>query len=158
MRHLLIFFHNLFIRSQLHVARSSGMVLAYRTGEMIVAIPVHNGRVAPVFDVSRRVLLTELLRGNEARRWHVELVGSSPVERVERLHREGVGTVVCAGVCAHLWRLLEMWGIEVVPGIVGDVEDVLAAFVAGSLEQTRFLMPGRCRARGRHGRGRGRGW
>jgi predicted Fe-Mo cluster-binding NifX family protein len=126
---------------------------------MVVAVPVHNSRVAPLLDVAQQALVVRLKGNEEAGQFTAELGGLSIPERVDRLHQEGVDVVICAGLCGHLRRMLEMWGIRVVPGVVGDVEQVVRAFRAGALDQPQFWMPGCRRARRRWGRrGGGGGW
>ncbi len=120
---------------------------------MVVAVPVHNSRVAPLLDVAQQALVVRLRGNEELGRCTADLGGLSIPERVDRLRQERVDAVICAGLCGYLWRLLEMWGIVVIAGVVGDVDEVLEAFAAGTLDQARFWMPGRGRARMRR-----RGW
>jgi predicted Fe-Mo cluster-binding NifX family protein len=124
--------------------------------EMVVAVPVYGSRVAPLLDAARQVVAVRFRASEEVGRFTVELVGLSAPERVVRLSERGIDAVVCAGLCAHTLKMLEMFGIQVVWGVVGEIEQVLQAFRAGTLDQPRFYMPGCRRARRRMGWGRGR--
>ena len=122
---------------------------------MTVAVPVHESRVAPLLDVAREVLVVDVQEGEEVGRSALDLTGLPASLRVDVLSRRGVNTVICAGLCGHLWRLLQMWEIDVVAGVVGDVEQVIRAFCAERLDQPQFRMPGCRRARRRLGWGGG---
>lgn len=75
--------------------------------------------------------------------------GMTPVQRVELLKRVGVQGLICAGISGFCLSLLRGAGIEVLNGVVGEIEDVMEAYRRGSILQERFRMPG-------HGAGRRR--
>jgi predicted Fe-Mo cluster-binding NifX family protein len=120
---------------------------------MKLAIPIWQGRISPVFDVAGQLLLVELADGREVARREQILGGTTVDERVGKLVELGVGTLVCAGVSQSLETGLAARGIRVVARICGDVEEVLAAFVAGRLREERFAMPGCCGQRQSRRRG-----
>lgn len=122
---------------------------------MKVVIPVLNARVSPVFDCCSHAVVFELMGGEKAGEEQLALEGLSAVKRAEAVIACGAQALICAAVCGYLRRYLEMSGVRVHHGIVGPVDEVLAAFVAGRLESRAFFMPGRC-SRG-PGRGQGRG-
>lgn len=128
---------------------------------MIVAIPVWQGRVSPVFDVAGQLLVIEMDDARELRRRREVLPDEPPEGRAGRLAGLGVQTLVCGAISRPLEALLGASRVEVVPRVCGDVEEVLQAFTAGGLEDDRFAMPGCCgqnrglwRRRGRCRRGR----
>jgi hypothetical protein len=123
---------------------------------MVVAVPVYGTRVAPLLDVAREALAMRFRGTEDLERFTIDLTGLSAPERVVRLSEYGVDAVVCAGLCAHTLKMLEMFGVQVVWGVVGEIDQVLQAFRAGTLDQPRFYMPGCRRARRRMGWGRGR--
>lgn len=123
---------------------------------MIVAIPVWQGRVSPVFDVAGQLLLVELDDGRELGRRCEPLPDESPEQRAGRLAELGVQTLICGAISRPLEALLGVGRVEVVPRVCGDVEEVLRAFTAGALEDGRFAMPGCCGQNRGWRRGRGR--
>jgi predicted Fe-Mo cluster-binding NifX family protein len=139
---------------------------------MRVAIPVFNGRVAPVFDWAGRLLLVELGGQAPPKQEARDLCGVAPVKRAEYLRSAGAEVLICGGISSVLATLVASEGIELIPGIVGDAQEVLAAYASGRLRGPRWAMPGWCggggrrsgRARrggfcgGRGGRRRGRSW
>ncbi|MGD9023144.1 MAG: NifB/NifX family molybdenum-iron cluster-binding protein [Deltaproteobacteria bacterium] len=107
-----------------------------------VAIPAYRSRIAPVFDFSDCVLLINLENNREVERTVLHLKALPPSDRVSALARGGVRILICAGISDLLKTMLESSGIHVVGGIVGGVEDVLAAFIRNRLNEPQFSMPG----------------
>jgi len=121
---------------------------------MIVAIPVWQGRVSPVFDVAEQLLVVEYGGSAETTRRQEALSEQTPERRAERLRSLGVQTLICGAVSRPLEVLLAASRIEVIPRICGDVEEVLQAFLSTGLRDDRFAMPGCCGQRQRRRRGR----
>ena len=125
---------------------------------MKIAIPHWQGRVSPVFDVAGNVLVVEICDGVENSREDVTLDAEDPQLRAARLAQTGADLLICGAISWPLEMALSAAGIDVIPQTCGDVEQVLAAFAKGQLQQDAFLMPGCCgrrrqfRARRRRGR------
>jgi len=107
-----------------------------------VVIPVFLSRVAPVFDSCTKALLVTIAHGRETERNELLLRNFSFSERVTMIQRVGVTDLICCGISDVLHTMLENWGVRVIAGIAGQVEEVLAAFMADQLDQPRFRMPG----------------
>ena len=115
-----------------------------------IAIPVCNDRISPVFDVARSLLLVE----DGRRVASAQLKALFPPERAGELAALGVELLICGAISRFQEMALRGRGVEVMPWLAGDVEEVLDAYRAGRLNDARFVMPGCCE-RGPHGRGRG---
>jgi predicted Fe-Mo cluster-binding NifX family protein len=120
---------------------------------MRIAIPIWQGRISPVFDVAGQLLLVELADGLEVARQEHVLGDTTAEERASLLAELGVKTLICAGVSQPLETGLNDRGIKVIAAICGNIEEVLAAFIAKHLGEERFAMPGCCRQRNRRHRG-----
>lgn len=120
---------------------------------MRVAIPTWGGRVSPVFDVARRLLLVDFEGDGEVRREEAGIEYSQPTLRAKRIAELGVNTLICGAISTPLEALLTSADVRVIPHACGPVEVVLRAFLAGRLADDAFLMPGCC---GRQLRARGR--
>ena len=117
---------------------------------MRLAIPIFGSRISPVFDFSTKALIVEIRDGREINRYEIQLAGLLPLERVQRLKDAQVSTLICAGLSLPLQRMLFVAGLQVIPGIVGEADEVIDAYRGGGLDKRRFLMPGFChRKRGR---------
>lgn len=125
---------------------------------MKVGIPISEGRVSPVFDVARRLLLVTCEEGRELHRVEHVLGSDDPVERARRLADLETDVLICGAISRPLESLVISAGVDVVPQTCGPVEEVLSAFIGGKLSERDYVLPGcyghrrRCRRRGRGGR------
>jgi len=109
---------------------------------MRVAVPISDGRISPVFDVARRLLLVDVEGGNEAGRIAEALQDCGLPLRARRVADLSVDVLICGAISRPLEEMLLSAGVEVVPRRCGPVEDVLAAFLSGQLTEQAFVMPG----------------
>lgn len=109
---------------------------------MKIAIPVWRERVSPVFDVAQHLLLFELTDVAEVSRQEVLLPEAEPGRRARRLADLHVQTLICCAVSQPLKTALVSHGIEVFDQVCGDVEEIVAAYRNGTLDEERFAMPG----------------
>jgi predicted Fe-Mo cluster-binding NifX family protein len=122
-------------------------------GSMIVALPVWQGRISPVFDVAGQLLVVDLRDSTIPTRRLEILPEEAPELRAQRVQALGIETLICGAVSRPLEALLTAKRIEVLPRICGDVEEVLQAFMSERLRDDRFAMPGCCGRRQRRRRG-----
>ena len=114
---------------------------------MRVAIPKWGDKISPVLDTASRLLVLEVEDGVEASRFEISLDSRDLSRRCMRIKGLGVDVLVCGAVSRPIVRMLAASGTKVIPGISGSAEEVLDAYLKGSLFRSRFLMPG-CRKRG----------
>lgn len=114
---------------------------------MKIAVPDWEGRVSPVFDVAKQVLLVDLGGEDNGGRYTESLGSLGPHDRARRLAELGVNVLVCGAISWPLEALLAACGIRVIPLVCGEVDEVVRAFRDGTLENERFVMPGCCRKR-----------
>jgi predicted Fe-Mo cluster-binding NifX family protein len=123
---------------------------------MKVAIPTWDGRVSPVMDTARHLLVTEFADGSEVSRETVIIPQANISSRVSFLTDLGIDVLICGAISHQFEHMLAASGIEPYPWFRGNVDEIIAAYFDGVLQNDSFLLPG-CRRRGR-GRGRRRGW
>ena len=116
---------------------------------MKAAIPTWDGRVSPVFDTARELLLLEVQGGREVGRDIATLTETTHAGRVARLNQLGVEALVCGAVSCPLAELVRQSGIHLIPFIAGETEGVIAAYLKGELTRPIFAMPGCCKQRRR---------
>lgn len=114
-------------------------------GGMRIAVPIWSGRVSPVFDVAKRLLVADVIGGEATFTEEHDVDGR---ERVGVLSQLGVDVLLCAAVSQDLEERLLAAGIELVVEIRGAADDVIRAYLDGSIAQPRFSMPG-CHSRRR---------
>jgi predicted Fe-Mo cluster-binding NifX family protein len=121
---------------------------------MKIAIPIWQGRISPVFDVAGQLLLVDLANDHEIAREEHPMEETTVEERTRKLAEFGVEMLICAGISRVLEANLIERGIQVTARICGNVEEVLAAYQAGSLGEECFAMPGCCGQKWRRQRGK----
>lgn len=124
---------------------------------MRLAITTWNGRISPVFDVAKRLLLVDMDRGAELSRHEVPLEDAEVATRASHVLSLGVDMLICGAISRPLEQILASAGVNVVARTCGLVEEVLRAFTSGQLTEQAFLMPGCCRRRRFRGRRARRG-
>jgi len=107
-----------------------------------VAVPIFRSRISPVFDSCTRVLLVDIEGNREMHRSEIYLDELSLTERVAILQKSGVGTVICGGISELMCSMLLGANIAPIPGIAGNVEQVVRAYLAEGLGAPQFQMPG----------------
>lgn len=125
-----------------------------------VGITHHLGYVSPVFDVARNLLSVSFRDGGEKVRREATLKPADPFLRAQTIKDLHIDVVVCGAISRPYEMALSSKGIRVIGSVCGTVEDVLSAFLNGSLGDPKFQMPGlrgpRCLRGGRGHRGRRR--
>ncbi len=122
---------------------------------MNVALTVWEGRVSPVFDVSRECLVLTLEDGAVVTRRSENVETATADLKIDRLAELGVETLICGAISLPLYRELTLRRVRVIGFVAGEIDEVVASFLAGTLPTSALSMPG-CRSRQRRFRG-GRG-
>ncbi|MDP8221739.1 MAG: NifB/NifX family molybdenum-iron cluster-binding protein [Candidatus Lernaella stagnicola] len=109
---------------------------------MKIALTVWGNRISPVFDAARQVLVVDIEQGVVVSR-HVASLGTElPHTRALRLSGWGVQSLVCGAISREFAQTLEFHGIQVIPFITGEVNQVLDAYLRGALAAGGFRMAG----------------
>lgn len=109
---------------------------------MRIAIPIWDGRVSPVFDVSTSIRVFDIHAGSVVSASNHRLKGES---RALALLKLGVDVLICAAISPSLEATIWVSDIEVLPNICGSADEVVAAFVSGDEALTAFRSPGNAR-------------
>ncbi len=110
---------------------------------MRLAVPEHQGRIAPVFDCCKRLMIVLQLPLED------ELLQSEDWAAIPRMFRAGrladlkVELLICGGISCWMEDQVLGHGIRMIPWVVGDVWEVLAALREGRISDPRYTMPGR---------------
>ena len=140
---------------------------------MKAAFSVWENRIAPVFDVSRQILLVETKAGRIIGERREALTDIVPEQKAACLAELGVDILVCGAVSRPVEEMLATHGIRVIPFVAGDLREIIDAWLGGKRRMELFAMPGCCKRkrrirapreaeevfdmRGRSGGGAGRG-
>jgi len=112
-----------------------------KSDSMIIAIPVWNSRVSPVFDVAKTVRIADL----DDQSGELVADGTHVLSRTRpaaALSEIGVDVLVCSAISAPLEAALFGLEIEVISDICGSPDEIISAIAAGDTELVRFRSPG----------------
>lgn len=121
---------------------------------MKAALTVWDGRVSPVFDVSREALILTIEHGVVVARSHENIDTPNPIGKIDRLAEVGIETVICGAISEPLQHELTRRQVRVIGFVAGEVDEIVASFLAGKLPTPRLSMPGCCRRQNRFHGGR----
>ena len=124
---------------------------------MKAALAVWDGRISPVFDVSREVLVLTIENGIVTARRSESIDALMTTRKIDRLIELGVETLVCGAISEPLHRELTSRGMKVLGFVAGEIDEVVQAFLAGMLPAPALSMPGCCRRQNRFRGGREQG-
>jgi predicted Fe-Mo cluster-binding NifX family protein len=114
--------------------------------------------MSPVLDTASRLLIVDSENQDTASQFEMLLDEQGVLRKCLRIQAAGVDILICGAISRPFLRRLMASGIDVVSGISGQPEDVLDAYLKGSLLSSKFMMPG-CKgsmnARLRKGRRKG---
>jgi predicted Fe-Mo cluster-binding NifX family protein len=116
---------------------------------MKAAFSVWDNRIAPVFDVSRQILLVETKAGCIISERREALANAIPEQKAACLAELGVDILVCGAVSRPLQEMLAAYDIRLIPFVAGDLREVINAWLAGKREIDLFAMPGCCKRKRR---------
>jgi predicted Fe-Mo cluster-binding NifX family protein len=116
---------------------------------MKAAFSVWDDRIAPVFDVARRVHLVETKTGQIISETQETLSDTTPVRKAVFLAERGVSILVCGAISRPLKDMITAYGVRVIPFVAGDLREVINAWLSGKREIELFAMPGCCKKKRR---------
>jgi hypothetical protein len=108
----------------------------------MIAIPVHQSRVAPVLDWCSTVLLVPK---NAEKPWHDAeriTIKTNIFNLLRLLHDREVSPIICGALSTHALCYGQFLGLEFIYGISGTIGEIVEAYRAGELDQPRFRLPG----------------
>jgi predicted Fe-Mo cluster-binding NifX family protein len=116
---------------------------------MKVAVPEYQGRVAPVFDSCKHLLVFRLSDDGWKELYSEDWSMVKRESRPGRLRQLGVETLVCGGISCRLEALISQTGIRVIPWLAGEIGEIVTAVRDGTTGDPCHAMPGRrgCRRR-----------
>jgi predicted Fe-Mo cluster-binding NifX family protein len=109
---------------------------------MKIAIPVHQGRIAPVFDTCRRILVFSRGVEDEVPTVPEDWCAETPRRRPVRLKEMGIEALLCGAISSGMEDQIHRLGIMVVAWLAGEPETVLRAFREGVVLNPEHAMPG----------------
>jgi len=107
-----------------------------------IAIPIFHKRVSPVLDACIRLSVIDIEKKTVIERQEVFLDNLSLSERVNLIKKLNIDVIICCAVSEVLNHMLTSTDIRIICGIMGDVDQILDAFLYDQLDNPDFHMPG----------------
>jgi predicted Fe-Mo cluster-binding NifX family protein len=108
---------------------------------MKIAIPVWNNCVSSAFDFANRLLLVDIQNGSENNRKEISLKRESIPQKANKLKSLGAEVLICGAISRSLASQVTSSGIELLPYVLGPVDEILNAYLTGQLGQSKYAMP-----------------
>ena len=101
-------------------------------------------RISPVADSARKLLVVEIDNRRIVSRRFEGFSENSLLDRARKLSDIEGKVFICGAISEFFASLVEGYGIKLIPFICGKVDEVLDAYLDGSLRSPRFLMTDTC--------------
>jgi len=111
---------------------------------MRIAVPIWEDKVSPVLDTAAKLLILEILDQKNTSRTEAFLNEQEISKRCFRIQKLDIDVLICGAISRPFSERLAAAGINIIPGISGAVEEIVAAYFGGTLNQAKYAMPG-CR-------------
>jgi len=109
---------------------------------MRIAVSIWEDKISPVFDTASKLLIIENETQREISRFEVYLLEKDISRRCHFIRGLNINVLICGGVSRQLSGMLGASGINVISGISGPAEDIIEAYLQGTLGDSNFFMPG----------------
>lgn len=120
---------------------------------MNIAIPIHENRVMPRFGYTREMLIVTVEDGEYRSAKRRMLTPADFADLPQLFASEQVSVLICGGIHLRFQQIIQGQNILIIWGVVGEWEDVLEAYLKGTLQSNpEFCL---CRQHGRGAKGRG---
>lgn len=121
---------------------------------MIMALTVWENRISPVFDAANMLLVVEIENTEIVNRRYEPFYPELPTRLAVKLADMNVSVLICGAISEMPANILEANGIQLIPFITGDAQEVIDAYVKDVPFMPAFLMPGCHHKRHRHAKKR----
>ena len=112
---------------------------------MNIAIPIYGTRVMPRFGFTRELMVVTVEDGTILSKKRLTMPSDMFHTLPTMLAAERVSVMICGGIHPRFQKALQQQHIQLVWGVVGEWQEVLQAYLAGTLRSNPSFCP-------RHGR------
>jgi predicted Fe-Mo cluster-binding NifX family protein len=107
-----------------------------------IGLTVLGNRIAPVFDVSGTLLVLEI-ENNSVINKKKEILDAHDINlKFNIMKALGIETLVCGAISRRFQYKAEESGIDLIPFICGNIDDVINSFLSGKPLNIEYSMPG----------------
>jgi predicted Fe-Mo cluster-binding NifX family protein len=109
---------------------------------MKIALTSWNGRISPVFDVSRTIRVLEIVNKHILTEEEYVLPVDDLSAKIAKLVQLEVDTLICGAISRSLAGMALAHGIRLISFVAGEVKDVISACLDDNLPNPALAMPG----------------
>jgi predicted Fe-Mo cluster-binding NifX family protein len=109
---------------------------------MRIAVPIWEDKISPVLDTASRLLIVDIKDHKAEASFETYLEDQDYPQRCLRIQGMGIDVLICGAVSRPFLRMLMASGMQIIPGVSGNPDEILAAYLSGTIHQEEFLMPG----------------
>jgi predicted Fe-Mo cluster-binding NifX family protein len=113
-----------------------------KQGRNEIAVCTFQNRVCPRFDMSHEILIYDNQAPEKGPVEKIDVSTLSPVESLDILARKEVHVVIVGGIQERYQAMFLNQHIEVMWGVIGEVSDVIRAYMRGTLYPGVGRVPG----------------
>ncbi len=110
---------------------------------MKIAIPLFGSRVSPRFGCEPEMLIIDIEERKEINREKFSTTGLGISQRISLLSSLSVDTLICGGIDIFCLRSLSGRGVQIIPGVIGEADEVLEYFFSGKLRRGQCVRGGK---------------
>ena len=101
---------------------------------MNIAIPIHGNRVMPRFGCTRDIIIVTAENGQSVSHKHITITPQHWTAFSQLLIEEGVSVMICGGIHPRFQHFIQAQNIQLIWGILGEWQEVLQAYLQGTLQ------------------------
>ena len=101
---------------------------------MNIAIPIHRNRVMPRFGCAREIMVVTVEGDRIVSRKRVMMTPEMFVSLPAVLASEHISVMICGGIHPRFQEAIQRQNIQLIWGVVGEWQDVLQAYLNGTLQ------------------------
>lgn len=111
--------------------------------KVAISIIPETGRISPVFETARHVLMIHVGQNGACSVISQETLPEYESGKIDLMHARGVGLVICGAICNETRNELFGLGIRVIPFVSGEWNAVVdAIFHQSETLPADYIMPG----------------
>ncbi len=107
-----------------------------------VAITAWEGRVSPMFDAARTLLVAEVDSSGFLNKQYEYFKPENLYQLLELLTTNKIKVLICGAVTSDTTGIIESSGVTCISFIAGKVDEVLLAYNRGYIDLSHLKMPG----------------
>jgi predicted Fe-Mo cluster-binding NifX family protein len=109
---------------------------------MKVALTVWDDRISPVFDSAHMLLIAEIKDNEVIKRQYMTFDPGIPLQLSNMLKGQDISVIICGAISEVPANRLEAAGMELIPFISGNIDEILEKYSRGIPINKEYIMPG----------------